>query len=505
MPTLVALPASAAEVAAVVAVCAHRGIPFVARGAGTGLSGGALPVADGVVISLQRLRRVLEVDPANRRAVVEPGVTNREISRAAAPYGPYFAPDPSSQQVCTIGGNVAENSGGAHCLKYGFTVHHVLAAEVVLADGTVTTLGGDAPQQPGYDLLGAFIGSEGTLGVVTKVVVRLLPKPATVSTVVADFAAVAAACDTVSAVIAAGIVPAAIEMLDNLTIQAVESAVGADYTTDAAAALVVELDGPADEVTEQFDQVLALCRRHGSTKLRVAESPAERELIWRGLRALDGLLPPVRLRALFSRSPALVRAQSQRRLRVALLSGCAQRVYFSHVNEATARVLAAEGCEVVIPPGQPCCGALGVTLRPDGFGATSARKRRGPHGRLANMFTVDLFDLHEAPDRDGPYLRAAPSLPGKPRSPRSRGPTAGRRSGRGRDEQVLLGREVMGHRRFGRPRPVGDERGGDSFVTQLVHQFPLRADSRRKVSGVLVGTYRLHSGVAQPLSASGSP
>ncbi|MGQ4404720.1 FAD-linked oxidase C-terminal domain-containing protein [Streptomyces hayashii] len=285
VPALVALPGTAGEVAAAVEVCARHGIPFVARGAGTGLSGGALPVAEGAVISLQRLRRVLDVDPVNRRAVVEPGVTNREISRAAAPHGLYYAPDPSSQQVCTIGGNVAENSGGAHCLKYGFTVHHVLAADVVLADGTVTTLGGDSPQQPGYDLLGAFIGSEGTLGVVTRVVVRLLPKPATVSTVVADFATVAAAGDTVTAVIAAGIVPAAVEMLDSLTVQAVEAAVGAGYTLDAAAALVVELDGPADEVAEQFDRVLALCRRHGSTKLRVAGDQAERELIWRGRKA----------------------------------------------------------------------------------------------------------------------------------------------------------------------------------------------------------------------------
>ncbi|WP_199815649.1 FAD-binding protein [Streptomyces griseus] len=166
-PPLVVLPDSAAEVAAAVAVCARHGIPFVARGAGTGLPGGALPVADGVVVSVQRLRRVIEVDPVNRRAVVEPGVTNREISRAAEPIDLYYAPDPSSQQVCTIGGNVAETSGGAHCLKYGFTVHHVLA------DGTITTLGADSPQQPGYDLLGAFIGSEGTLGVVTRVVVRL--------------------------------------------------------------------------------------------------------------------------------------------------------------------------------------------------------------------------------------------------------------------------------------------------------------------------------------------
>lgn len=202
-PAMVVLPRSAAEVAAAVRVCARHGVPFVARGAGTGLSGGALPVADGIVISLQKLRRVVEVDPVNLRAVVEPGVTNLDISRAAAPYGLYYAPDPSSQQVCTIGGNVAENSGGAHCLKYGFTVNHVLAAEVVLADGTVTTLGGDSAQLPGYDLLGAFIGSEGTLGIVTQVTVRLLAKPAAVRTMVADFATVAGAGDAVTGIIAA--------------------------------------------------------------------------------------------------------------------------------------------------------------------------------------------------------------------------------------------------------------------------------------------------------------
>ncbi|HEU5027310.1 MAG TPA: FAD-linked oxidase C-terminal domain-containing protein [Spirillospora sp.] len=319
IPALVALPRSAAEVAAVIGVCARAGVPFVARGAGTGLSGGALPVADGVVVSLQRLRRVLEVDPVNRRAVVEPGVTNREISQAAAPHGLYYAPDPSSQQVCTIGGNVAENSGGAHCLKYGFTVHHVLAAEVVLADGTVTTLGGDSPQQAGYDLLGAFVGSEGTLGVVTKVVVRLLPRPAAVRTVVADFASVAEAGDTVTDIIAAGIVPAAIEMMDALTIEAVEAAVAAGFTADAAAALIVELDGPPDEVETQFDQVLRICRRHGSSKLRVAEDPAEREAIWRGRKAAfaaagrlspdyfvqDGVVPRGRLAEVLTRIAGL--------------------------------------------------------------------------------------------------------------------------------------------------------------------------------------------------------
>ena len=193
VPELVLLPRDAAQVAAAVRVCAEHGVPFVARGAGTGLSGGALPVADGVVISLARLKRVLEVDPVDRRAVVEPGVTNLEITAAAAPHGLYYAPDPSSQQVCTIGGNVAENSGGAHCLKYGFTTNHVLDVEVVLADGSVVTLGAPTGEQAGPDLRGVFLGSEGTLGITTKITVRLLRTPETVRTLLADFPSIGAA------------------------------------------------------------------------------------------------------------------------------------------------------------------------------------------------------------------------------------------------------------------------------------------------------------------------
>ncbi|PZF84445.1 FAD-linked oxidase C-terminal domain-containing protein [Jiangella anatolica] len=319
VPAMVVLPRSAAEVAAAVGVCARHGVPFVARGAGTGLSGGALPVADGIVISLQRLRRIVEVDPVNLRAVVEPGVTNLDISKAAAPYGLYYAPDPSSQQVCTIGGNVAENSGGAHCLKYGFTVNHVLAAEVVLADGTVTTLGGDSPQLPGYDLLGAFIGSEGTLGIVTQVTVRLLAKPAAVRTMVADFATVAGAGDAVTGIVAAGIVPAAIEMLDNLAIQAVAASTQSVYTLDTVAALVVELDGPPDDVAEQFEQVQEICRAHGCTKVLVAEDAEQRALIWTGRKAAfaavgrispdyfvqDGVVPRGRLAEVLGRIAAM--------------------------------------------------------------------------------------------------------------------------------------------------------------------------------------------------------
>ena len=309
VPACVVLPRDTAQVAAAVRVCARNGVPFVARGAGTGLSGGALPVADGVVISLQRLRAVVSVDPVNRRAVVEPGVTNLDISRAVAAHGLYFAPDPSSQQVCTIGGNVAENSGGAHCLKYGFTVHHIHEIEVVLPDGTVTTLGGPAPHQGGYDLLGAFIGSEGTLGIVTRITVKLLPRPAAVQTLVADFPSVEQAGDTVTAIVAAGIVPAAVEMMDALAIEAVEAAVSAGYSRDTAAALIVELDGPPAEVTAQFAEVERLCHEHGTTKVHVAPTPEARAAVWKGRKAAfaavgrispnyfvqDGVVPRTRL------------------------------------------------------------------------------------------------------------------------------------------------------------------------------------------------------------------
>jgi glycolate oxidase len=315
VPGLVLLPRDAAQVAAAVRVCAERAIPFVARGAGTGLSGGALPVADGVVISLSRLKRVLEVDPVNRCAVLEPGVTNLEITGAAAAHGLYYAPDPSSQQVCTIGGNVAENSGGAHCLKYGFTSNHVLSVEVVLADGSVVTLGSDTGEQLGPDLRGVFLGSEGTLGITTKITVRLLRTPESVRTLLADFPSVAAAGDVVSDIVAAGIVPAAVEMMDTLAIEAAEKAVHAGYTLGVAAALVVELDGPTEECDTQFEQVKKICDEHGCTRLHIAGSPEERAAIWRGRKSAfaavgrispdyfvqDGVVPRTRLAEVLGR------------------------------------------------------------------------------------------------------------------------------------------------------------------------------------------------------------
>jgi glycolate oxidase len=315
VPGLVLLPRDAGQVAAAVRVCAERDVPFVARGAGTGLSGGALPVADGVVISLSRLKRVLEVDPVDRRAVVEPGVTNLEITAAAAPHGLYYAPDPSSQQVCTIGGNVAENSGGAHCLKYGFTTNHVLSCEVVLPDGSLVTLGSDSGEQSGPDLRGVFLGSEGTLGITTKITVRLLRTPESVRTLLADFPSITAAGDVVSDIVAAGIVPAAVEMMDTLAIEAAEEAVHAGYTVGVPAALVVELDGPAAECDVQFEQVKAICEEHGCTRLHIAGSAEERAAIWRGRKAAfaavgrispdyfvqDGVVPRTRLAEVLGR------------------------------------------------------------------------------------------------------------------------------------------------------------------------------------------------------------
>jgi glycolate dehydrogenase FAD-linked subunit len=284
-PAVVVLPTSTEQVAAVVGACARRSVPFVARGSGTGLSGGALPHADGVLIVLTRMRSVLDIDLANQRMTVQPGVTNLAISQAVAGHDLYYAPDPSSQVVCSIGGNVAENSGGAHCLKYGFTTNHVLAMEVVLPDGSVTRLGGDAPDPDGYDLRGFFIGSEGTVGIATSITVRLLRRPEAVRTLVADFPDPHTAGDAVSGIVAAGIVPAAVEMLDNLAIQACETATGAGYTLDAGAALVVEVDGPAAEVEAAFERVIGICREQGTTKLRIADDPAERALIWKGRKA----------------------------------------------------------------------------------------------------------------------------------------------------------------------------------------------------------------------------
>jgi glycolate oxidase len=284
-PRLVVLPVTAEQVSRVVRLCHEEAVPFVARGSGTGLSGGALPVAEGILIVLSRMRRILEVDVANQRVVVEPGVTNLAVTQQVAANGYYYAPDPSSQIVCSIGGNVAENSGGAHCLKHGFTTHHVTGLEVVLPDGEVAPLGGKAPDLPGYDLVGAFVGSEGTLGIATRITLRLLRRPETVKTLLASFASTDQAGEAVSGIIAAGILPAAVEMMDALAITAAEAAVQAGYPAGAGAVLIVELDGPAAEVDEQFGAVEAICRGAGASEMRVARSDEERALLWRGRKS----------------------------------------------------------------------------------------------------------------------------------------------------------------------------------------------------------------------------
>jgi len=323
MPELVVLPASAEEVQAVVRLCHEHRVPFVARGAGTGLSGGSLPVAEGIVISLTRLDRVLEVDLERGRVVVEPGVTNLDVTRAVAGEGFYYAPDPSSQQVCTIGGNVAENSGGAHCVKYGFTVHHVLAADVVLPDGELVTL---ARGDEGPDLLGVFVGSEGTLGIAVRITVRVLRAPEAVRTLLAGFESTDAAGDAVSHVIAAGILPAAIELMDALTIEAAEAAVAPNYPAGAGAVLLVELDGPAAQVEEDAAAVERICRSTGAFELRVAHDPEDRRRLWVGRKAAfaamgrlspsyyvqDGVVPRTKLPEVLRRIAELERSYGLR-------------------------------------------------------------------------------------------------------------------------------------------------------------------------------------------------
>jgi len=284
MPLAVLLPSDTPQVQAIVRICHRERIPFVARGSGTGLSGGALPVENGIVISLTRMNHILEVDLPNARVVVEPGVINLDVTGRVQPQGYFYAPDPSSQSICSIGGNVAENSGGAHCLKYGFTTTHVLGLEVVLPDGTLVHLGGKTLDAPGYDLAGLFVGSEGTLGIATKVVLRVVKRPECIHTLLAAFPGTNEAGAAVSDIIAAGMLPAAIEMMDNLAIQAAEAAVHANYPS-CDGLLLVELDGPAPEVEVLMEQVDALCRKNGAWDIRVAQTDAERALVWKGRKA----------------------------------------------------------------------------------------------------------------------------------------------------------------------------------------------------------------------------
>jgi len=286
----VCFPTSPADVAAAVATAARHGRPFVARGSGTGLAGGATPVGRPVVIVTTHLNQILDVDPSARVAWVEPGVLNLDLSRAVSHLGLHYAPDPSSQAACTIGGNVATNAGGPHCLSAGVTAAHVLAVDVVLADGSTTRLGGLTPDQPGYDLRGCFVGSEGTMGITTRVAVRLTRDPPVVRTLLLDFASVEAAGATVSGIIAAGIVPAALEMMDAEITRAVEDYVGAGYPRDAAAVLLVEVDGLDGGVAAQVDAVRQVGRAHGARTVRVAADERERALLWKGRKSAFGAI-----------------------------------------------------------------------------------------------------------------------------------------------------------------------------------------------------------------------
>src|SRR5499427_4794582 len=283
-PGIVVLPSSTAEVVEVVRLAREAGLPIVPRGSGTGLSGGALPVEGCVVVALSRMNRILEIDVANGWMRVEPGVINLDVSKRIAPEGYYYAPDPSSQGVCSIGGNVAENSGGAHCLKYGFTANHILGARVVLGDGSVVDLGGAVLDTPGYDLIGVFVGSEGTLGIVTEVVVRILRKPEATRTFFATFPSTDEAGQTVSDIIAAGIVPAAVEMMDRLAIVAIKAATGVDWP-DVGAALLMDVDGPLGEVEHTAAQATAIAAARGAIEIRRPKDEAERQLMWKGRKS----------------------------------------------------------------------------------------------------------------------------------------------------------------------------------------------------------------------------
>ena len=318
-PWLVALPSTVQQVCAVLRLCHEHGVPVVARGAGTGLSGGALPVANGVLLGLAKFQHILHIDPLNRTARVQPGVRNLAISEAAARHGLYYAPDPSSQIACTIGGNVAENSGGVHCLKYGLTVHNLLSVTVATIEGELLTFGGSGLDGPGYDLLALITGSEGLLGVIVEVVVKLLPIPPSARALLASFASVEAAGAAVAAVIGAGLLPAGLELMDNATIRAAEDFIHAGYPVEAAAILLCELDGMAEQVEADLARAESILRSAGAVEVRRSENEAERRKFWAGRKAafpavgriaadyycMDGTIPRRRLAGVLKRIAAL--------------------------------------------------------------------------------------------------------------------------------------------------------------------------------------------------------
>ena len=284
-PVAVVIPETPAEVIETVKLCHQHGVPFVARGSGTSLSGGSLPVKDGIVIALNRLNHILKLDPRERIAVVEPGVINLDITKAAAPHDLHYAPDPSSQQICTIGGNVAFNSGGAHCLKYGMTSNHILAIKAVLPDGEVVQLGGESTESAGPDLVGLFVGSEGLFGIALEITVRLLPRPQKYHTLLAAYHTLEAAGEAVTQVVASGLLPGAMEIMDRLAIQAAEAAVHPNYPKGAEAVLIVELEGEPEQVAEETKRLDQVIGASGAYEVRVAQDAADRMRIWKGRKS----------------------------------------------------------------------------------------------------------------------------------------------------------------------------------------------------------------------------
>lgn len=321
IPWMVVLPERIDQIQQLTAICSQYRIPVVARGAGTGLSGGALPLGDGVLLSLARFHRILEIDPANRIARVEPGVRNLEISRAVAPYGLYYAPDPSSQLACTIGGNVAENSGGVHCLKYGLTVHNIRELKVITVEGELLRLGSTGLDAPGYDLMALLTGSEGMLGIIVEITVKLLPIPETAKVLMAGFSSVEQAGRAVASIIAAGVVPAGLEMMDNPAIRAAEDFVRAGYPVEAEALLLCESDGSRDQVAEEIVKMRSILERSGADQIREARDEAERQRLWAGRKAafpavgriapdyycMDGTIPRHRLAEVLGRISELAK------------------------------------------------------------------------------------------------------------------------------------------------------------------------------------------------------
>jgi glycolate oxidase len=290
MPEVVVVPGNVEQVAAVVKAAKRADVPIVPRGSGTGLAGGAVPAEGGIIVSLARLDKILNVDLQNRIAIVEPGVINLDISKAVAKEGFFYAPDPSSQAACSIGGNVANNSGGPHTLAYGVTTNHVLGVEVVLDDGQIVWLGGEVADSPGYDLCGIFVGSEGTMGIVTKIAVKLMPTRESVRTALAIFDQMDTATHTVVDITAAGIIPAALEIMDRTTIEAVETGAPVGFPRDAEAVLIVEVEGVVEGTERSMDLVRAICERNGAREVRVAKDDGERQLLWKGRKGAFGAM-----------------------------------------------------------------------------------------------------------------------------------------------------------------------------------------------------------------------